>query len=132
MGYIKHAFILSFFHLLLFHKSEAEDAFGFYELALRQTIELGGDTDTNAAIVGAMVGALVGVHNIPEPMLLKVLQFDCTELRVDKQGNKVGRQRPEFLSVRKHSIENLKQLSMIIPVHKKGTIDVDKMIKNLK
>jgi ADP-ribosylglycohydrolase len=61
-GYLKHAFILSFFHLLLFHKCEPDDHSIFFELALRQTIQLGGDTDTNAAIVGAMVGAIVGVQ----------------------------------------------------------------------
>ena len=30
---------------------------------------LGGDTDTNGAIVGGLIGALVGAHQIPEKML---------------------------------------------------------------
>jgi ADP-ribosylglycohydrolase len=63
MGHVKHAFILSFFHLLLFHKCQNNTQLvqQFYQLAIKQTIELGGDTDTNAAIVGALIGALVGV-----------------------------------------------------------------------
>jgi hypothetical protein len=35
----------------------------------------GGDTDTNAAIVGGIVGAY---QKIPEYMLRPVLDFDCT------------------------------------------------------
>ena len=37
----------------------------FYEEALRETIRLGGDTDTNACIVGGLVGAFVGIKSIP-------------------------------------------------------------------
>lgn len=37
---------------------------------------LGGDTDTNGAIVGGLIGALVGIHNIPEHMIDKILNFD--------------------------------------------------------
>lgn len=35
-----------------------------YNHAIRETIALGGDTDTNAAIVGGMIGALVGKQGI--------------------------------------------------------------------
>jgi ADP-ribosylglycohydrolase len=37
----------------------------FFKKALKETINLGGDTDTNACIVGGMVGALVGLKSIP-------------------------------------------------------------------
>jgi ADP-ribosylglycohydrolase len=37
-----------------------------YASAIRSVIRCGGDTDTNAAIVGAIVGARVGVEGIPE------------------------------------------------------------------
>ncbi len=37
-----------------------------FRSALKATIEAGGDTDTNAAIVGAIVGANVGLEGIPE------------------------------------------------------------------
>ena len=39
----------------------------------------GGDTDTNAAIVGALIGALHGAKNIPIYMKSPVLNFDVTE-----------------------------------------------------
>jgi len=50
----------------------------FYERSLREVIKLGGDTDTNACIVGGMIGAYVGVKNINSQMLEKIFKFDCT------------------------------------------------------
>ncbi len=35
---------------------------------------LGGDTDTNACIVGGMIGALVGVENLPELYLRNLIK----------------------------------------------------------
>lgn len=67
IGWIKHAFVLSFYYLLRFCQiidSKLDDVGtmqAFYKKALRETIQLGGDTDTNACIVGGMVGALVGI-----------------------------------------------------------------------
>ena len=37
---------------------------------------LGGDSDTNGAIVGGLIGALVGIRRIPEYMIDKILSFD--------------------------------------------------------
>lgn len=37
----------------------------------------GGDTDTNAAIVGGLIGAYVGYNKIPQPFKDAVLTFDC-------------------------------------------------------
>lgn len=39
---------------------------------MREVISLGGDTDTNACIVGGLIGAIVGDSNIPNDMKLKV------------------------------------------------------------
>ena len=39
---------------------------------MREVISLGGDTDTNACIVGGLLGAIVGESNIPEEMKKKV------------------------------------------------------------
>jgi ADP-ribosylglycohydrolase len=44
-----------------------------FEEALVQTVSRGGDTDTNAAIAGALVGALYGRNSIPERWILPVL-----------------------------------------------------------
>jgi ADP-ribosyl-[dinitrogen reductase] hydrolase len=47
----------------------------------------GGDTDTNACIVGGLVGASVGVEQIPDHFVKGVLGCDT----------KGGRPRPDFL-----------------------------------
>ena len=43
---------------------------------MREIIGQGGDTDTNAAIVGGLIGALVGLKNIPKKYSEKILEFD--------------------------------------------------------
>lgn len=47
-----------------------------YREAVAQTLLGGGDTDTNACIVGGLVGALHGASSIPEPMRAAVLGCD--------------------------------------------------------
>lgn len=44
-----------------------------FEEALRDTISRGGDTDTNAAIVCGLIGALHGASKIPEAFKAAVL-----------------------------------------------------------
>lgn len=56
MGWVRWAFTLAFHHVL------ADTPF---EAALVDTIRRGGDTDTNAAIVGALLGAVQGREAIP-------------------------------------------------------------------
>jgi ADP-ribosyl-[dinitrogen reductase] hydrolase len=63
-----------------------------FEEAIKITLIKGGDTDTNAAIVGGMVGAY---HKIPEYMLKPVLEFDCT---TDSFNHRI---RPAEYSVKK-------------------------------
>ena len=81
-GYVKIAFVESFRHLCL--------GTG-YEDALRETLLGGGDTDTNACIVGGLLGAVVGAENLPQPMKQAVLECDT------RQGQ---RPRPGFLHAR--------------------------------
>lgn len=38
----------------------------------------GGDTDTNAAIVGGLIGALVGYSGLPPAFVDKVMSFEVT------------------------------------------------------
>ena len=40
-------------------------------------MSLGGDTDTNACIVGGMIGALVSEGNIQKAHKNTLLKFDC-------------------------------------------------------
>ena len=85
-------------------------------MAMHNIIQLGGDTDTNACIAGAMIDALLGVSGIPDFMVKKVITFDCTNIKKDKQGNQIGRKRPEFLSIKYNGIENVKKLLRCQPL----------------
>lgn len=69
-GHVRYAFTLAF-HLL-------RDEEISYEDAIVKTLQKGGDTDTNAAIVGGLLGSLHGVESIPPRMKDPVLLFDCT------------------------------------------------------
>ena len=66
-GYVGVAFIHAFRHLLLGSSFDA---------AIRDVLTGGGDTDTNAAIVGTLVGAAVGLEHIPAQWSHAVLS--CT------------------------------------------------------
>lgn len=78
-GYAEIAFTNAFRHLA--RASSFEDA-------MRQTLLGGGDTDTNAAIVCGLIGALHGDAAIPPEWSTRVLSCDTSE----------GRPRPAMLS----------------------------------
>ncbi|MDO9250812.1 MAG: ADP-ribosylglycohydrolase family protein [Hydrogenophaga sp.] len=80
-GFVRIAFTHAFHHLLQ-ETSFAE--------ALPQVLACGGDTDTNACIVGGLVGARVGIQGIPEPMTRAVVECDTQK----------GRPRPDWLTTR--------------------------------
>lgn len=86
-GHVKHALSLAFYHLG--KRSRYRDA--IFDVLCR-----GADCDTNGAIVGAMIGALWGVKDIPAYMLDPVLKFDCTTVG----DHEMGHRRPEKYSVR--------------------------------
>lgn len=67
IGHVKHAFTLAF-HFLRREVS--------FKDAIRLTLMRGGDTDTNAAIVGGMMGALHGKSSVPWEIKFPVLNFD--------------------------------------------------------
>jgi ADP-ribosylglycohydrolase/very-short-patch-repair endonuclease len=77
-GYIRIAFTHAFYHLL---KQSS------YPIAIAETLSGGGDTDTNACIVGGLLGALHGSSGIPEVMKSAVNSCDT----------KLGRPRPPWL-----------------------------------
>jgi hypothetical protein len=58
--------------------------------------------------VGGALGALVGLHDIPENMVNKVLDFDCLT-------TPIGRPRPEFLSTKIHAYKNINKLIELRP-----------------
>ena len=71
IGWLKHAFVLAFMYL--------KDNNISYQHAIRETIALAGDTDTNAAIVGGMIGALLGRKGIKNDYIEKVLTCDISK-----------------------------------------------------
>jgi ADP-ribosyl-[dinitrogen reductase] hydrolase len=66
-GFVRIAFTHAFRHLRLGTS---------YVDALRETLAGGGDTDTNACIIGGLLGARWGVRAIPEAMKVPVLGCD--------------------------------------------------------
>ena len=67
IGHVRWGFVMAIYFLRNPHIS--------FEESIKITLMKGGDTDTNAAIVGGIVGAY---QKIPEYMLKPVLDFDCT------------------------------------------------------
>ncbi len=88
IGYVKHGFSLAIYFL----KNRIP-----YEEAIKQTLMKGGDTDTNAKIVGSVLGALYGIDSIPKYMMQPVLDFDCENVESGK-----GHKRPK-----KYNIKNI-------------------------
>jgi ADP-ribosylglycohydrolase len=80
-GWVKIAYQNALYHLL--HSSSVEDS-------LVATIAEGGDTDTNAAICGALLGAVYGRHSMPDSWV-SALQ-SC---RPESTDNRVHHPRPE-------------------------------------
>lgn len=70
-GHVKHAFTMIIFFL-------NNIKFYTYETAIIEVLKCGGDTDTNAKIVGNLLGAYYG-NCIPEYISKPVLEFDCSK-----------------------------------------------------
>lgn len=81
-GFVRIGFTHAFRHLL---------AGTSWEAAIAETLLGGGDTDTNACIVGGLLGARDGVNGIPEAMRNAVLTSDHAK----------GQVRPDFLHPRR-------------------------------
>lgn len=75
IGYLKHGFVWAM-HLLCKNAG--------YEEAIRAVLMPGGDTDTNACIVGGLIGAAVGVDGVPEKMRKAVLDFGTGKGGIDR------------------------------------------------
>jgi ADP-ribosylglycohydrolase len=69
-GFVRYAFTYAFYYLA--QESRFEDAI------YRSLLE-GGDTDTNACIVGGLVGAYVGLGSLPNYALSRVLRCDTSK-----------------------------------------------------
>jgi ADP-ribosyl-[dinitrogen reductase] hydrolase len=62
-----------------------------FEEGLRAVVAMGGDTDTNAAVAGALLGALHGRRGLPEAWLAKLAERDGIEADTEALPN--GRRR---------------------------------------
>ncbi len=74
-GLVKIAFQRTCFHLLQNNS--------FYD-AMQSVIKEGGDTDTNACIVGGVIGVLHGLKKIDKEFVLKIQNCTPTEVTRDK------------------------------------------------
>ena len=72
-----------------------------FQSAISTTISYGGSTNANAAIVGGMIGALVGYQQI-ESISGRVLTFD--------QDSGEGIKRAEFTNTSKYLVKNISEL----------------------
>lgn len=88
IGHVKHAFQMAY--LMLKHGVN-------YENAILETLMSGGDTDTNAKIVGSIIAATGS--DIPKYMKDPVLSFNCVEW--DNKKTLMGYKRPEKYSVKR-------------------------------
>jgi ADP-ribosylglycohydrolase len=61
-----------------------------YPLAIKEVIKLGGDTDTTAAILGAIIGARVGKKGIPSPWLRNLGEYPRTVQWIENLGLKLA------------------------------------------
>jgi len=57
---------------------------GDVETELRRVVSLGGDTDTNAAVAGALLGARDGANGLPAPWLERLR--DAEAIRADAEA----------------------------------------------
>lgn len=90
-GFVRYGFTYAFHYL---HEPAS------FKKALLETLVRGGDTDTNACIVGGLLGALHGADKLPTNALEKVLQCNT----------QYGQSRPEAYTI-KPVMGNLKKLT---------------------
>ena len=63
MGYYLHALKLTLYFIDQFEYIEPKSPQKKYRTIMNQICDLGGDTDTNCCIVGAVIGPLIGMNN---------------------------------------------------------------------
>ena len=81
MGYYAHAFKLSIYYLTVIDKRKKNEE-NIYVRIIEEICDYGGDTDTNAAIVGTVIGPMIGYSNFTKDKLLEnlILFFNPSRL----------------------------------------------------
>lgn len=80
-GYTKYSTLLSIYCWWKYY--------GDYEKTITEIIKCGGDTDTNAAIVGAIVGVTIGYKNIPKSLNSKVKDLIIRNITLNKLSDSI-------------------------------------------
>ena len=82
MGFYKHAFNLTVYYLSIFDKEtkiNKKSLKDFYRDMIFDISDFGGDTDTNGAIVGSVLGPLIGLENLDRKYFDIFLNFYSRE-----------------------------------------------------
>ena len=79
-----------------------------YANSLGDILAHGGDTDTNAAIVGGMIGTAIGFKDLPQNLKICCLNVDTT---------KVGIRRPRWLVPKFHIKRLIHEIFNNAPEH---------------
>ena len=75
MGFYFHAFRLTLYYLYFFDEINPKKNITKYREIMNQICSFGGDTDTNAAIVGTVIGPLIGFKNFGNKELLTMVKL---------------------------------------------------------
>jgi len=94
MVHSKNGFTLAFYFLLREDISNNK----LFDSVMYECCRLAGDTDTNAAIAGALIGAYLGFENLPQEKVQKVMTCDSSAFKV---------KRPDFLQPGKIEIYSM-------------------------
>ena len=82
MGYYMHSFNLTIYYLSIFDEQrKAMSLTDIYKNMMFDISDFGGDTDTNGAIVGMIMGPLIGMENFDREYFDKFLSF-CPRERI--------------------------------------------------
>ena len=95
MGFAKIAFsygLKALYYIAKGKETELDDK--FYRSWVKWIIERAGDTDTNAAIAGGLVGSIVGFWNLPE-------DYVATSLKTVTDGRTLHIEDPEDVDPKK-------------------------------
>lgn len=76
MGFVKHGFVLAMYCLI---RAQDKPLEMIYDFAMHQTVMLAGDSDTNCAIVGGVIGAFTGIDKIDQDKVKKVLEVNVAK-----------------------------------------------------
>ena len=80
MGFYKHAFNLTIYYLSIFDEQKKTMSLEeIYTNMMYDISDFGGDTDTNGAIVGMIMGPLIGMENFEKKYFDKFLSFYSRE-----------------------------------------------------